>query len=214
MQPPPVYSIPPSSALVPRWGKVLLGCSTLTTLLMLLIGFAITRYIAGSKPTLQTQFCIQNLRNAQRGLDLYSQDYDQTFPQSAIWMDAATPYVKNRTDFKCPVVRVTNPHDYGYAFNRKLSGYKTSKIEVPQGTAEVYDSTDMRRNATDAFTSLPSPPRHLYGRDESTEKRSFRGNSVLYTDGHVRLLAIDGSTFEDPSGEMRQRWFGRRRRKK
>ena len=80
--PPPVYSMPPRSFSFPLWGRILLGCGILLILLFVLLGFGVSRLFLGGRGALQTQFCAQNLRTTQRGLELYSQDYDQTLPPS------------------------------------------------------------------------------------------------------------------------------------
>ena len=211
---PPLYSIPARSTLLPLWGKILLGCGALLIVFMLLAGIGITRLIASGRDTNQTMFCFRNLREAQRGLDLYSQDYDQTLPRSAAWMDALTPYVKKRTEFRCPVVFVANHSDFGYAFNTTLSGSQTSKIKVPSQTAEVYDSMDVRRNAADALISLPSPPRHILKGVKAAKGVPLRGNVILYADGHVRFAQPNGTSLDEAALDLRRPFFGPSRRRK
>lgn len=205
--PPPVYSMPARSFAIPMWGKLLMGCGVLLALLFVLIGYGITRFFASGRGMLQTEFCMRNLRETQRGLDLYSQDYDQTLPRSAAWMDAVTPFVKNRTDFKCPIVRIANPGGFGYAFNSKVSGTKTSKITSLTTTVLVYDSTDLVRNATDAVTSLPSPPRHVSRSGDAAGKPRTGFNILLYADGHVRYVSLDGASVDAPARNKRRSLF-------
>ena len=210
--PPPVYALPPKASF-PRWGKVLLGCGCLLIAFVVLIGFGFSRFIVGNRGMIQSSFCLQNLRSAQRGIDLYSQDYDETLPRSAAWMDDMSPYLKNRTELKCPIVRVANPQGFGYAFNSKLSAAKTAKIETPSTTAAIYDSSDIARNASDAFTTLPSPPRHVSPTRKEANKLPAHNNLVLYADGHVRLLSADGAATDAPDPNPR-RFFGPRSKTK
>ncbi len=213
--PPPVYSIPPRSSSFPLWGKILLGCGCLFVLLLMLIGVGLTRLIGSGRRAFQTQFCFQNLRTAHRALDLYSQDYDQTLPLAAAWMDTATPYMTSgQTDLRCPALRVVNPKAFGYAFNSKLSGTRTSKIASPITTILVFDSTNPERNAADALTTLPSPPRHANPRTKETRNAAKIGNLVVYADGHVAFVAQDGSSIAVPNSSMRNPFFARPPKKK
>ncbi|MCW3098140.1 MAG: hypothetical protein JWL77_3758 [Chthonomonadaceae bacterium] len=210
--PPPVYTIPPRSSSFPLWGKFLIGCGLLLAIVIVLGGIGLSRAMVGGRAFIQTRLCVQNLRSAQRGMELYSQDYDQSLPRAATWMDDLTPYVKNRTELKCPVVRLANPKGFGYAFNSKLSGLKTAKITTPLTTVVVYDSTDIERNAADTVTTLPMPPRHNVPQSRGAGKEPKRFNIVLYADGHVRFLSEDGSTVDAEANNMRRNLFGPRRK--
>jgi prepilin-type processing-associated H-X9-DG protein len=116
--------------------------------------------------------CSSNEKQMGLGLLQYSDDYDQTLPNSSTWMDTIHPYT--RVDFACPDVRWPGPAGYGYAFNSRLSGKKIDSTTSQADTPIIYDSTDLHRNATDPLTSPPSPPRH------------DGGNNFLILDGHVR----------------------------
>ncbi len=196
-QPIPQYAPPPRFS-IRLWGKILLGCGTLALLLFLLAAFGLSRFVASGRRSIQTTFCYQTAKESQRGLELYSQDYDQTLPPAKTWMDAATPFVKGRTDFRCPALRKSNPEGYGYAFNSKLAGLKKSKIKDQNQTMEVYDSTDLSRNASDPATSLPSPARHEIEGGRRGDHRTRDGNVVVYADGHVRLIGLTGAEGGDP----------------
>jgi len=211
--PPPVYA-PPPRASFPLWGKALLGCGCLLVAFVALIGFGLSRFIAGNRGRFQTDFCMANVRFAQRGINLYSQDYDEALPNAAAWMDNVTPYLRNRTELRCPIVRVANPKGYGYAFNKKLSGIKSSKIDTPGVVPVVYDSSDTERNASDAFTSLPSPPRHVSREQTPSGSTTSHVNIVAYADGHVRFRSADGATKDAPSTNFRRNLFGPKQKTK
>jgi hypothetical protein len=210
-QPPPtpMYSIPPRTSGFPRWGMFLLGCGALVFLGFILLGLGMSRFMVAGRGEMQSQFCVDNLRAAHRGLELYSQDYDQTLPRSAVWMDKATPYLKNRAELKCPVVRIVNPTGFGYAFNSKLSGSRTSKIDTPATTALVFESTNLQRNAFDAVISLPSPPRHVHQSGQATPDAAKSGNLIVYADGHVDFVRQDGSSSSMDHRNMRRALFSR-----
>lgn len=125
--------------------------------------------------------CAANLHSLHTGLALYAQDYDQSLPVAAVWMDRARPYLhgKNRDPryiFHCSEARL-KPLAYGYAFNRLLSGAVLHQNSV--STVLVYDSQDTRWNATDAVAAFADPPRH-----HPSSKHTF--DFVLFTDGHTQ----------------------------
>jgi len=206
---PPVYALPPRASF-PVWGKLLIGCGLLLILFIVIVGVAISSAFRGRTGELQTSFCAMNLRATQRGINLYSQDYDETLPRAAAWMDDVTPYLKEPTEFKCPVVRVANPKGFGYAFNSKLSASKSAKISEPISTAVVYDSTSIERNASDAVTTLPTVPRHTAQNRKKAGTGTNHFNVILYADGHVRYVNPDGTTLDAADTPMRRRIFGRR----
>jgi hypothetical protein len=124
---------------------------------------------------------------------MYTQDYDQRFPQSVDWMDSTYPYGKNQSLFQCPTVKAKSPTANGYAFNSRLAGKTVKEISTPALTGMIYDSSNLSRNASDPLTSLPDPARHLY-RDPSAgrRRRDQHVNMMGYADGHVQAI-LQGS---------------------
>lgn len=107
---------------------------------------------------------------------MYAADWDESLPNGSTWMDALKKYSRNESTFHCPASGNQRSEVYGYAFNKNLGRKRLAKIARPQTAVMLYDSTDLRRNASDAVTSLPSPARHL-----ST-------NNLLYVDGHAQSV--------------------------
>lgn len=68
----------------------------------------------------------------------------------------------------------TDTKAFGYAFNGKLSRAMFPDIKSPATLPFIYDSSNLRENANDAFASLPSPGRH------------DGKNNVLFADGKVK----------------------------
>lgn len=212
--PPPAYSLPPRAGF-PLWGKLLLGCFLLAVLAIIVLGAIAGRFLVGARSAFQTASCVQSLRTAQRGLNLYSEDYDQTLPKATVWMDAATPYVKarkNHTEFVCPTAHIKNPQAYGYAFNNALSGSVTSKIATPEKTALLYDSSDLQRNASDALATLPTPPRHVRLATRASQGPK-NGNLIIYADGHVNFVGQDGASIEMTRNSLRKDLFSQPQKK-
>ena len=131
--------------------------------------------------------CLSNIKQMSVGAWMYAQDYDNTLPPGARWMDAMRPsYIKNEAVYRCPSVRGGSASpaasSFGYAFNSRVSQKQVKKIASPATTPLVYDSTNLSRNATDPVASLPAdPPRHA------------RGNNIGYVDGHAKWRTPAGA---------------------
>jgi hypothetical protein len=128
----------------------------------------------------RTVTCLSNVKLQQLAMRMYVQDYDETMPPAAGWMDKLTPYVRSETFFHCPSVGRAASGAYGYAYNRSLEGAKMADIPQPRETIALYDSTNLSRSASDRLTSLPRPGRHHDPKP---------GNVVSYMDGHTRYVA-------------------------
>lgn len=124
--------------------------------------------------------CISNLKRLGMASLLYAEDWDGRLPQRDTWMDAIRDYHKSGAPERCNEVEFAFPDRkdvYGYAFNSRLSGGKTSDFEpeTQQTKPMLYDSSNLARNASDPFSSLPDPPRH-----------GGEMNMVCFFDGHVK----------------------------
>ena len=121
----------------------------------------------------QQASCLSNLKQLALAALMYAQDHDEVFPRADNWCDAISPYMKNDEIFKCP----SDPeHDYGYAFNRNLSGKRLGEIRRPAETVLIFDSTAGKKNAADTGQSWPAGGRHN------------GGNNCAWADGHVKWL--------------------------
>lgn len=208
MPPPPLYNIPPPQRYgMPLWAKLLLSCGVLVIVLLFLLGAGLARLTESRRNGIQTTLCVDNLRTMHEGFGLYQADYDEYYPKASNWMDATASYVNQKTDFKCPIVRVAHPSGFGYAFNSKLSGTQKSKVSTPEATEAVYDSSNLERNASDTLTSLPTPPRHALQRTRATRNAPARGNIRLYADGHIAYVGPDGAAIDVSKMRMRRALF-------
>lgn len=148
----------------------------LTTLLGLVLGTAFVAAVlfpvfAQAK---QCSKCVSSLSQVKRlglGMVMYGADHDERLTPRDLWMDAVYPYVKDWTAFH----RLAAPKGtWGLAFNGALDRAKPPRNaeQIPM----IYDSVNPIKNASDLFTSLPSPG--LY--------RGF--DDVAYADGHARRV--------------------------
>lgn len=110
---------------------------------------------------------------------MYAEDYDERFPPASNWQAGALTYTKSDKIFHCPSASPATGQSGApagsYAFNSALNRMKQARMAEPKTTVLLYDSTDLRPNANDALTSLPSPGRH------------HQRNNVGFADGHVQV---------------------------
>jgi prepilin-type processing-associated H-X9-DG protein len=130
-----------------------------------------TRRDSGHRPS-----CISHMKQVSLACLMYLQDYDERFPPATQWMDVTYPYIKNEDVYRCTVVTETNKKGYGYGFNRRLDRFPSAKIEVMDKTVMLFESWNLRKNATDAVLTLADPPRHS------------NTNLFAYADGHVKYM--------------------------
>lgn len=132
--------------------------------------------------------CQANLRRIITSMALYAQDNDDRYPSAPSWMNAMVPYDRDSSAFRCPYLGYSDLFAFGYAFNSSLSQAPRSGLTNPSAMPVVYDSSRIRRNANDAVSSLPNPPRHR-GRIDGITGMAW-GNNVAFADGRVALTPL------------------------
>lgn len=118
--------------------------------------------------------CHGNLEILSSALDMYLDDYGNTFPIANTWCDGLYPYIQQRIAswepedmdaeirgmLVCPAVPDLV---CGYAFNAALSGASYDAIEEPKEHTVVLFESDWGWNAAGGPELLPDEPRHLGG---------------------------------------------------
>lgn len=104
----------------------------------------------------------------------YAVDHDEHFPHADHWVDELLPYTQTASIFRDP--SAPEGQNYGYAFNRNLSGLSLAKVASPAALVMFFESTKGVKNASDAGQSVPRPGRHIGGTD------------YAFADGHVKWL--------------------------
>ncbi len=137
----------------------------------------------------QSVGCQGNVFRLTRGLRMYADDSDDHFPPAERWMDRGFFYIDRERYLHCPAVSQEGQRQFGYAMNTKAAGRARAKIEEPDETALVYDSTNTERSAADAFATLPVPGRHVTRPRKGVPSR--RGNFVGYVGGNARIRLDD-----------------------
>lgn len=112
--------------------------------------------------------CKERLPKLHKAVELYAADYDETYPIADQWVDLTATYGakkdpedESESIFRCAEISMTRTGDYGYAFNAVLSSVKRSSVSDPDGTPMIFDSSNLKRNASGKPEDLlPKPARH------------------------------------------------------
>ncbi len=141
---------------------------------------------ATAAPTLEQQRLnatrlqdMSNLKQIGLALTQYAQDHNEHFPNAAHWMDALSPYLKDKTVFFDPFQ--PGARRYGYALNRNCSGKSLAAFAAPAETVIAFDSTLGTRNASDTGQSLRATVLLRSG--------GIPGSIYLFVDGHVKWFS-------------------------
>jgi hypothetical protein len=115
--------------------------------------------------------CPDNLRRLHKAILLYADQWDDMLPPADRWVELIKENVPDDNQLRCP--SVAGAASYGYAMNSSLGGKKWKDVPDAAHVPLFYDSSDLKIDAHDSFTSLPSPGRH------------DGHNNVIYLDGRV-----------------------------
>jgi len=125
--------------------------------------------LMGHRSNAQQASSASNLKQISLGIIQYVQDNN--------WVDEVMPYIKSEAVFADPAAPGLK---WAYAFNRALSGVSLADLDDPSATVMLFESTDGKKNASDAGGSVPKPGRHTGGTD------------YAMADGHVKWIGDDG----------------------
>lgn len=127
------------------------------------------------------QDCPENLKKLYNAFEQYA-EFNDSLPPAADWEANTdlTSRIPQDEWLHCPLVSNRYDNKFGYAYNNAVAGKKLNLKGKPLKTLPnaattplLYDSSNLNKNAHDAFSSLPRPGRHS-GR-----------NNILYLDGSV-----------------------------
>lgn len=177
------------------------------TLIELLVVIAIIAILASilfpvfarAREKARQSACLSNVKQILLALDMYAQDYDETYPQgftpneeSPNWRDFVQPYIKNNQVWICPSQKKDRPASYGltYAIHRKSMGYwddPSCVVAVAEnvGYQEKYWGVLPLSCDPDTCSNAYIDPRHN------------NGLNVGFADGHAKWLAKDATENPD-----------------
>ncbi len=157
----------------------------------------------------QTQ-CLSNMRQMGLGVQMYLQDYDETFPLDShtggagsapwVWLQTLQPYVKTQLLYRCPSDPSTN-------WERPLPGYRTVR-RTSYGTnfwmLARLDVDDLSRNCAgyNRLASIQSPASTIY---IAELKENASGVADHYHPAAWRW-PNDCGTYIEPVLELAMKW--------
>ncbi|MGI5819910.1 MAG: prepilin-type N-terminal cleavage/methylation domain-containing protein [Armatimonadota bacterium] len=182
------------------------------TLIELLVVIAIIAILAAilfpvfarAREKARQSSCLSNTKQILIGVQMYSQDYDETLPRSRFWVAgtsnhylytrAVRPYVKNEQLFLCPSALNaaycedwgSSPHrsqvSYGYNHDNENSNAKLAGIEYPAETILIADGS--------GYAWIPTAdPVAVEGTDYRIQARHNGTANLGFVDGHAKSYA-------------------------
>ena len=129
--------------------------------------------LAKAKQRAQSINCMNNVKQLELAVLLYSGDHKDVLPSGTTWCDDITQQAASPQAFRCPAGEPGQRSHY--AFNAKLSNLPNLKITNPMKTVMIFE-TDQDWNASGGPELLPKALRH--------------GKAVVvgFADGHVEIV--------------------------
>lgn len=181
-----------------------------TAAVVVVIAAILGPVFASARSNAREVVCVANVKQQAQALLFYTQDWDQTLPTAANWMDEIAPYMKKAEDytsgtgeraapFTCPVVDADKDYAlklvYGYAYNSLLSKLRVEVIAAPSDAVMIFESSYVGKNAADPLSSIMRPGRH------------HGGDNVTYVDGHVKRIWDNQLETLKTRMEQNEPWF-------
>jgi len=154
--------------------------SLITTLIVISLGVVaipamLLPALAKAKQKAQAIHCMNNVKQLSLAVMMYAGDNTNRFPSATTWCDSIQSYLGGSTKpFQCP--GGDQNQRCHYAFNAKLDGLETTRVENPSATV-VFLETDGGWN--------------LSGGPELMLKSSHHGRMFVvgFADGHVEQVS-------------------------
>jgi len=177
------------------------------TLIELLVVIAIIAILASilfpvfarAREKARQSTCLSNTRQLVTALDMYAQDYDETYPwgytpfqDSPCWDDVLVPYLKNTQILRCPSQRKECPRSYGmsYAVHAKSMG----SLDDPSQCVAIAENVGYQLKYWGVFPLSADPSTCANG---YIEARHNGGLNMGFADGHAKWFAKHATESDD-----------------
>jgi prepilin-type processing-associated H-X9-DG protein len=142
---------------------VLASCLGVALLASAVIAALLFPVFSRARDAARRTSCASNLKQISVGLQMYLQDYDETYPPANAWQEGISPYLVSGyssgstpppNTLECPSREGAIP---AYAFNRKLAGKTLAKVLSPRETPALFESSLGTPSANDTLESFTKP---------------------------------------------------------
>ncbi len=113
-----------------------------------------------------------NVKHLTRAIQMYRENWNDTFPPAGNWCDLVLPYVESEEIFVCPAAPGLR---CGYAYNSALSRLRYDASTFSPSAIVIFES-DAGWNAAGGPELLPAEPRHFGG-----DSYGFAGGDSFWT---------------------------------
>jgi prepilin-type processing-associated H-X9-DG protein len=142
------------------------------------IALMIVKPVISARKVVEKSECHGHLRQLAQALNLYAQEWDETYPPAQWWSLYASNYLppeEVNSTFRCRAARTP----YAYGFNSYLDHLPSMEIDRPVLTVLLAETDSYRPGAL------------VSGPDALANDRHF-GSNVAFVDGHVRWFSHHG----------------------
>jgi prepilin-type N-terminal cleavage/methylation domain-containing protein/prepilin-type processing-associated H-X9-DG protein len=182
------------------------------TLIELLVTIAIISILAAilfpvlaqARDKARAATCQSNLKQLGLAFEMYSMDYDETYPCNPQWKGRLDSYVKNKEIYKCPN-RTEFPWHYGQGYNvgcasaspavPGFAGASAAAVVNPADKILVAEWGAPATGVGGCNAGPPCGPTGLLGGGSTSHWAVCRthsgGSNLLFGDGHVAWLKPD-----------------------
>ena len=176
------------------------------TLIELLVVIAIIAILAAilfpvfakARENARRASCQSNEKQIGLGIMQYTQDYDETYPNTCCgnslfqpWQAAIQPYLKSTQILQCPSGKHTTICNY--VWSSFLGGTSVANVQAPAALWALFDGhnseTETNLNTGD-FSMWNGAGRLAAAGNGHNLPRHLGTNNILFGDGHVKALSI------------------------
>lgn len=133
-----------------------------------------------AKHLVQRELCSVNMKSLSVAIMVYANDYDGRFPTAEKWCDLLIEHADvSEMSLRCPV---STESSFSYAYNQNLDGL--TRENIGPDVVMIFES--------EPGANLSGGPELVKtNRHPASDRASFGGCNIAFTDGHVEFVNAD-----------------------